>query len=396
MKPASAIEILSSAELATPAFVYDERQLVADAAATRAALRGDNVRVLHAMKAFAVPDALRLLAEHLDGLHASSLFEARLARSVLGERGLVHVTSPGLRLAEAPELFGYSDLVSFNSIGQWERFRAMLPAGLSSGIRVNPRLSRVEDARYDPCRQGSKLGVPIDRLGEMAARESGRLRGLEGLLVHGNCDATDMSPILETVVALDAKLGPLMARIKWLNLGGGYLFQEADDLTPLTKAIEWLSERFDFMLLFEPGAALVRAAGYLVASVVDLFRRDGEDVAVLDTTVNHLPEVFEYQYHHEVEDEAEEDGREYVLAGATCLAGDLFGRYRLEQPLDIGSRVIFVDAGAYSLVKASMFNGINLPTVYAIGRDNALTLKKRFTYRDFLMRCGAQDPNDRL
>ena len=31
----------------------------------------------------------------------------------------------------------------------------------STGLRVNPELSFVKDARYDPCRAHSKLGVPI-------------------------------------------------------------------------------------------------------------------------------------------------------------------------------------------------------------------------------------------
>jgi carboxynorspermidine decarboxylase len=78
-----------------------------------------------------------------------------------------------------------------------------------------------------------------------------------------------------------------------------------------------------------------------------------------------------------------------VLAGCTCLAGDLFGEYAFGEPLRVGSRVVFPGMGAYTLVKAHMFNGVNLPAVYALTEDGDLSLKRRFTYGDFASRCGA-------
>jgi carboxynorspermidine decarboxylase len=50
--------------------------------------------------------------------------------------------------------------------------------------------------------------------------------------------------------------------------------------------------------------------------------------------------------------------------------------------------VILPDLGAYSLVKAHMFNGINLPSIYSIDEDGSPVLRRRFTYRDFLSRFG--------
>ena len=72
----------------------------------------------------------------------------------------------------------------------------------------------------------------------------------------------------------------------------------------------------------------------------------------------------------------------------TCLAGDVFGEYAFDEPLEIGSRVIFANVGAYTLVKAHMFNGVNLPSIYAYTTEGKLELKKRFTYEDFKSRCG--------
>jgi carboxynorspermidine decarboxylase len=77
-----------------------------------------------------------------------------------------------------------------------------------------------------------------------------------------------------------------------------------------------------------------------------------------------------------------------LLAGCSCLAGDLFGVYSFDEPLDIGSRVVFRNAGAYSIVKANMFNGINLPNIYLLKEKGELVLVKQFTYEDFASRCG--------
>ena len=71
------------------------------------------------------------------------------------------------------------------------------------GLRVNPGLSFLDDERYDPVRPHSKLGVPID---DLAAAESGgshALAGLEGVLVHSNCESTDFSELRQTVDCLE-------------------------------------------------------------------------------------------------------------------------------------------------------------------------------------------------
>ena len=59
------------------------------------------------------------------------------------------------------------------------------------------------------------------------------------------------------------------------------------------------------------------------------------------------------------------------------------------QPLKVGDQVVFSNAGAYTLAKAHTFNGVNLPTIYAITEEGDLVLKKRFTYADFAGKWGA-------
>ena len=114
-------------------------------------------------------------------------------------------------------------------------------------------------------------------------------------------------------------------KLQWINLGGGYVWDETTDFGPLQEAVDLLTTKYGLQVFLEPGAGIVNSAGYLVASVIDLFKCDGKMIAVLDTTVNHLPEVFEYQYEPDVIEHVDDAPHEYILAGCSCMSGDLFG-----------------------------------------------------------------------
>jgi carboxynorspermidine decarboxylase len=380
--------VLRRADLKTPAFVLDVAALREDTRAARALLCDADTQLLFAMKSFSVPAGLRALAAEVDGFAASSLFEARLGRQILNPTQSLHFTTPGLRADELESLCELVDYLSFNSLPHWQRFRAQVQGRVRCGLRVNPQLSFVADSRYDPCRASSKLGVPLDALVQLLHETPEQLGGITGLHFHSNCDAADLRPLLTTVEHLLARLDPLFDQIEWINLGGGYLFNDPIHPDALAQVKVRLRTRGTYRLFMEPGAALVRRAGQLVASVVDLFSSEGRAVAVLDTSVNHMPEVFEYQFEPDVVGDSQTGEYEYLLAGSACLAGDVFGVYAFEEPLQIGARIIFPDMGAYALVKANMFNGINLPTLYVLHEHGALEAIKQFDFNDFVSLCG--------
>lgn len=388
------------AAIATPTLVYDERVIQRLLDYTEP-LR-DRCGVLFAIKSFSFAPALRMMAPRLDGFAVSSLYEARLARAVMGDAGSVHITTPGLRGDELEELGALCDYVSFNSLGQWARLSRRMANAVNCGLRVNPQLSFADDCRYDPCRPQSKLGVPLEDLAAVLREEPGRLEGVRGLLVHSNCDSPDFSELRATVERLQSRIPGLLDQVEWVNLGGGYLFEEDGEpcveLDELCRTIDGLRSRYGVGVFIEPGSGLIRAAGYFVASVLDLFRSDGATVAVLDTTVNHMPEVFEYGFQPDVvgtvanvpstgSGSAEDDTKhQYLLAGCTCLAGDLFGTYRFDEPLDVGDRVVFSNAGSYTLVKAHTFNGVALPSVYALTMEGELALQASPSFADYAAR----------
>ena len=123
-------------------------------------------------------------------------------------------------------------------------------------------------------------------------------------------------------------------------------------------------KKYKITLIIEPSFDISNSAGFLVSSIVDLFERSNQFIAVLDTSVNHLPKVFECQESPKVISHKKTKPYSYILTGATCLPGDIFGKYRFSRKLALGDKIVFKDVGAYSFVKAHKFNGIEIPKIY--------------------------------
>ncbi|MBL1262312.1 carboxynorspermidine decarboxylase [Candidatus Methylomicrobium oryzae] len=384
------LRAIKAALPSSPAFVIDRDALLANLLALAELKKHSGVRVLYSIKSLPLSRVLQEAKPYVDGFSVSSLFEARLAREVLPKPGGIHLTTPGLRPDEIEALGAHCTHIGFNSLSQFRRFAPVLDGKVSTGLRVNPKLSRLNDVRFDPCRRHSKLGVPIE---DLASLES--WQGIAGLHLHNSFSATGYTTLTETLQKIEDCLGDRLEQLEWINLGGGYLYGGIADQRPFIDAVRRLRSRYGVSAYIEPGKAVVGNAGHLIATVLDVFESDGKTVAVLDTSVNHHPEVFEYQRRPDLAEAAPNGGYPAILAGCTCLAGDLFGEYRFAAPLAIGDKVVFKHVGAYSLIKANRFNGCNLPDIYIAGNDG-LECVKQFSYEEFRnqWRCGRDLPED--
>jgi carboxynorspermidine decarboxylase len=130
-----------------------------------------------------------------------------------------------------------------------------------------------------------------------------------------------------------------------VNLGGGHYFTHPDyDVASLCEAVRHLQQTHGVTAIIESGAAHVYDTGYLVARVVDIVQRSDVAIAVLDASATcHMPDVLEVPYRpHVIGDDAVHP-HAYLLAGNTCLTGDVIGTYRFAQALKVGDAVIFTD-----------------------------------------------------
>jgi len=376
------VDTVKSGRLPTPALVVDQAEIIRSLQSLMHLRQQSGCKVLYSIKSLPLSAVLATARPYLDGFSVSSLFEARLAKAILGQEGDIHLTTPGIRADEWAELGRLCTHISFNSISQFQHFSGC--AQTSVGLRINPKLSFVKDERYDPCRKHSKLGAAIDEVWQSPVL--GQLRGLH---VHTNFGAKSFQPLVQTVGKIESYFSDKLAHLDWLNIGGGYLFNEISDTKPFVELVKQLNDRYGLAVYIEPGKAVVGKAGYLFSTVIDLFVSDGKTIAVLDTSVNHQPEVFEYQMQPELYEHNPKGAYAAQLVGSTCLAGDILGDYRFSQPLQLGDQVVFKDLGAYSLIKASRFNGYNLPAIYLL-RDGQPHLAKQYDYQDFRQQWWAE------
>jgi carboxynorspermidine decarboxylase len=376
-----AMHIFDPHAVTTPAFVFDQSRLL-EMARLLAHLRASSgCKVLYSIKALPLLPLLELLRPHLDGFSVSSLFEARLA--ALTQAPALHITTPGLRHEEMAELGGLCDHINFNSLEQFQRLAGLAGADAALGLRINPGLSFLDDDRYNPCRSYSRLGAPMAQLAE-AWRQPAIREKLSGLHFHTLFSSKKFAPLAATVEHIGQTLGDdVLASLDWINLGGGYLFDTTEEMDDLGRIVRDIRTRWGLEVFFEPGKAVAGYAGYWVGSILDMFVRDGKMIAVLDTTVNHHPEVFEYQKRPEPAWNEPEDGCPVLLTGSSCLAGDILGEYRFASSPQLGQRVVFRNVGAYSLIKANRFNGYNLPSIYLWDGADGIRQIKSYTWEDY-------------
>lgn len=369
--------------LPTPCFVLDEAALADNLAVLDTVQREGGARVLLALKAFASPCVADRIMAILAGTAASGVFEARLGRERFG--GEVHTFSVAFRERDFPTVLELSDHVVLNSASQWRRFApAAARAHVSPGLRVNPLKGAAPDPMYDPCAPRSRLGAVAETL------EGLDLSALTGIHVHALCEQ-DLAPLRETVAALEARFAHLLDQARWLNLGGGHrITAPGYDVTGLCALARDLARRHGVQIYLEPGEAVVYDAGALVTEVLDITENAGR-VAVLDTSATcHTPDVIEARYRPDVLNAGApgERGHDYRLAGATCLAGDVFGDYSFDAPLAVGDRLVFLDQAPYTLVKTNTFNGMPLPSMalWEAAGGGAPRVVKEFGYDEFARR----------
>ena len=371
-------------EVATPAYVIDEKQLIHNLEILKGVQDRTGCSILLAQKAFSMYACYPLIAKYLKGAVASGLFEARLAYEEFpGEN---HVFNPAFQDKEFSELLQYCDHFVFNSVAQWKKYRErVLAAHKECGLRINPEHSTQDHAIYDPCSPLSRLGA---RISEIQPEE---LEGLTGFHFHTLCEQ-GAEPLAETLEAVEEKFGKYLPQLKWINFGGGHhITKEGYNIPLLEKCINRMQEKYCWKVYLEPGEAVALNAGFLVTEVLELIEGPEREmpVAILDASAAcHMPDVIEMPYRPPLFNSGEEGEKtySYMLAGATCLAGDNIGIYSFDEPLQCGQRLVFGDMAIYTMVKNNTFNGMALPDIYYVDSQDKIKCIKKFAYKNFKCR----------
>lgn len=368
----------------TPAYVIEEDKLRKNCELLAKVGEQSGAKILLALKGFAFSGTMDIVGEYLSGCTCSGLWEAKYAKEFMNKE--IHTFSPAFKDDEIDEIIKLSNHVIFNSFNQFNKYKEKAKIK-SIGLRVNPEISLAPKEIYNPCGRYSRLGIKINDF------ENENLDYISGLHFHALCEESADSLEL-ALKAFEDKFGKYIKKMKWVNFGGGHhISKEGYDVQKLINLCKSFADKYGVQVYIEPGEAVGWQCGTLVASVVDIVENE-KKIAILDTSSEaHMPDTIIMPYTSEVLNSrilSSRDGEKYsdlkkdefayLLAGNTCLAGDVMGEYAFKEKLKIGQKIVFLDQAHYSIVKNTTFNGVILPNLMLLDKNNHLKTIRNFDY----------------
>ena len=374
------MNIVTDTTLPSPCWLLEESLLIKNLELIRTIKEQSGAKVLLALKGYALWKSFDTIRPYLNGCCASGLHEAKLAHETFGKE--VHTYSPAFKEEQIEEIAKLSHHLVFNTPAQFKYFSKKakeINPGLSLGLRVNPEYSEAPKEIYNPCGINSRLGTTLENFDDTLIEE------LDGLHFHALCEQ-DSNALENVLKNFEDKFGKYISNMKWINFGGGHhITRKGYDVEKLIQLIQNFKAKYNVEVYLEPGEAIGWQTGTLISTVLDIVH-NGMDIAILDTSAEaHMPDTIIMPYRAEVRDagKAGEKAHTYRLAGNTCLAGDIMGDYSFDTPLHPGDKVIFEDQMHYTMVKATTFNGIKLPSIAIQRVDGSIEVVHEFGYEDF-------------
>ncbi|SFV49957.1 Carboxynorspermidine decarboxylase, putative [hydrothermal vent metagenome] len=315
--------------------------------------RRAGAKILHTVKSFNQPEALRIITQSISGASIGNLNELPSSISDI----YIHSYAPYFHKRDIADIAKASNSMSLNSLYQWDLYSEEIGRDTSLGLRINPKLT-IKQPRYCNPNRSAWLGVDEELFLSDMAHSPERYEGLKGLHFHVLC-SQELGGLKYLLAHIDKNFSAIMPHIEWINLGGGHNFTgERYDIDGLIALLNNFTKKHqDIQLIFEPGESVVKESGVFVTTVVDII---DNSIAILDTSIEaHMLDIAITKISPEVVGASKDSGEyRYQLTGMSCIAGDIIGDYYFDKPLKIGDRVIFADMMGYSMVKQTEFNGI--------------------------------------
>jgi len=362
-------------KIETPYYLINEKKLLKNLKIIETVRKRSGAKVVLALKCFSTWCVFNLIKKYLDGTTSSSLFEARLGREKFGKE--THSYCVGYSREDIIQLKKFSDKIIFNSASQLKHFYPQVKSS-NLGLRVNPSISYSCFDLADPARKYSRLGI-IDKSALKTV-----LPLLSGLMFHFNCENDNFENFSRNLDYIGKNYADFLRKVRWVSLGGGIFFTKAGyPVNKFCMKLKEFSQKFNVQLYLEPGESVITGSCELVTRVVDIVHNQ-IDIAVVDaSTEAHMLDLLIYRIPAKIEDNAL--GRfKYMVAGRSCLAGDIFGTYNFKTRLKPGSIIRFTDAAGYTMVKKNWFNGVKMPSIVVKRLNNSIEVVRKFGYNDFV------------
>ena len=161
-------------------------------------------------------------------------------------------------------------------------------------------------------------------------------------------------------------------KVKYIDIGGGFfggqIISEKPRMNQYAEIItNELKKGIDLkktMLILEPGASVAATAVEYLTTVDNVRLVLDKRIVTVDGTLLHInPFMVERSPVMEVYCSGENRVKQQIICGATCMEKDVLGYLNEKKSLEIGDKILFKNAGAYT----TSFNGnfiLNKPRIY--------------------------------
>ncbi len=360
--------------LTTPYYLIDERKLLKNLKTIKHIRECCGAKSVLALKCFSTWGVFSLMKQYMDGTTSSSLYEARLGYEEFGKE--VHAYCVAFSKDDIKAVRRYADKIIFNSISQLKMYQRYVK-GLELGIRVNPKISYSHFDLADPARKFSRLGV-VDKKALLKIAPL-----IRGVMFHFNCENDNFKNFSSNLDFIARTYNSLLKNLKWVSLGGGFYFtKDGYPLDKFCKKLKEFSDKFKIQVYLEPGEAAITRCAQLVTKVLDVVHNE-IDIAIVDaSTEAHMLDLLIYRSDAKI-DNSKKGKFKYMIAGRSCLAGDVFGTFHFKSKLKPGSTIRIADAAGYTMVKKNWFNGLSMPAIVIKRQDGSIDVVRRFSFKDF-------------
>ncbi len=155
--------------------------------------------------------------------------------------------------------------------------------------------------------------------------------------------------------------------IKYVDMGGGLpapaLNSEIDTVQIMEEINSYIEKNFsDVEIWAEPGRYICASAVNILTSVVGKQVRNKRDWYYLDDGIyGSFSGILFDHWDYDLETFKSGEKSSATLAGPSCDSLDIVKKEMMCPKLDVGDLILAVNAGAYSRVSATTFNGFSLP-----------------------------------
>lgn len=379
--------------LQDPCYILEEDKLIKNLEILNLVQKESGAKILLALKGFAFWASFNLVSQYLKGITASGVYEAQLGYEEFrkyNKYAEISVFSPAFRESDIKSIIPYSNHIIFNSFNQYKSLKHLLKdTNIDIGLRVNPMYSEIETPIYNPCIEGSRLGIIPSEF------EIGKLKyGIDdvcGIHFHTHCEQ-DSKALFRTLPHFERYFGKYLSNLKWVNFGGGHHITRKDyDIDLLISIIKNFKDKYNGIDVYlEPGEAIGWQCGVLIGEVIDLVKNKFNIAITNLSAATHMPDCIEMPYTPNIYGAKittiDASKFKYRLGSPSCLAGDIIGDYEFDRELKIGDKIIIEDMIHYTIVKNNTFNGIPLPSLGILRSNGEFEIIKKFGYEDYKYR----------